>query len=266
LSIKYLASCSFGKDSIAAIITHLENGGHIDEAVYCKVMFDDKVSGEIPEHENWIHSVAIPKLEKDWGIKTTVLQSELTYVDYFYKKKKKGKYKGQIYGFPRIRGAWCNNILKTHPIRSYEKKLGSFKNIIGLAANEKGRMKGKRQKDSVVLPLDIHGVNEERSFEIAKKANLLSPAYDIGFHRLSCWFCHKQRLGMLRMIKNVYPNLWAMLLRLGKDSPFNFKIDYTTEQLDVRFELENKRLAEGKTINPRALDFRRALADRLKVL
>lgn len=57
-----------------------------------------------------------------------------------------------------------------------------------------------------------------------------------------------------------------MLLRLGKDSPFNFKIDYTTEQLDVRFELENKRLAEGKTINPRALDFRRALADRLKVL
>ncbi len=57
-----------------------------------------------------------------------------------------------------------------------------------------------------------------------------------------------------------------MLLGLGKDSPFKFKIDYTIEQLDVRFELENERIAKGKTINPRTLDFRRALADRLKAL
>ena len=57
-----------------------------------------------------------------------------------------------------------------------------------------------------------------------------------------------------------------MLLGLGKDSPFKFKIDYTIEQLDVRFELEHERIAKGKTINPRTLDFRRALADRLKAL
>ncbi len=108
-----MASCSFGKDSIAAIITYIQNGGYIDEAVYCRIMFDKNISAELPEHEDWIYSVAIPKLEKDWGVKTVIVQANKTYLDYFYKKKQKGKYKGSIYGFPFKIGSWCNNRLKT---------------------------------------------------------------------------------------------------------------------------------------------------------
>ena len=40
--IKYIASCSFGKDSIAAIIVWNEGRRRIEEAVYCKIMFDDE--------------------------------------------------------------------------------------------------------------------------------------------------------------------------------------------------------------------------------
>lgn len=49
----YVAGCSFGKDSIATIITAIERGEPLDEAVYCEVMFDDEISGEVPEHRRF---------------------------------------------------------------------------------------------------------------------------------------------------------------------------------------------------------------------
>lgn len=58
--MKKIASCSFGKDSLAAIIVSEENGIHIDKAVYCRIMFDNSISAEPPEHEAFIHEVAIP--------------------------------------------------------------------------------------------------------------------------------------------------------------------------------------------------------------
>ena len=41
MSPKHVASCSFGKDSIATILLALEHGEPLDEAVYCEVMFDN---------------------------------------------------------------------------------------------------------------------------------------------------------------------------------------------------------------------------------
>jgi len=53
--MKYIASCSFGKDSLAMILTIIEHGLPLDEVVYCEVMFDDTTSGEYPEHAAFIH-------------------------------------------------------------------------------------------------------------------------------------------------------------------------------------------------------------------
>ena len=64
MSPKHVASCSFGKDSIATILLALEHGEPLDEAVYCEVMFDDATSGEVPEHQAFIYQAAIPALEK----------------------------------------------------------------------------------------------------------------------------------------------------------------------------------------------------------
>ena len=55
--MKYISSCSFGKDSLATIILAKERGDPLDEVVYCEVMFDDHISGEIPEHRKFIHYV-----------------------------------------------------------------------------------------------------------------------------------------------------------------------------------------------------------------
>ena len=60
----HIASCSFGKDSLATILLALEHGEPLDEAVYCEVMFDKRTSGEVPEHRAFIYETAMPRLEQ----------------------------------------------------------------------------------------------------------------------------------------------------------------------------------------------------------
>ena len=57
---KFIASCSFGKDSVATLLLALEHNEPLDEAVYCEVMFDKDVSGEVPEHRDFIYRTASP--------------------------------------------------------------------------------------------------------------------------------------------------------------------------------------------------------------
>ncbi|MEE0870599.1 MAG: hypothetical protein U0L52_04405 [Bacteroidaceae bacterium] len=88
----YIASCSFGKDSIATILLALENGEPLDRVVFAEVMFDHSrgISGEIPEHIEWVYSTAIPKLE-GMGVKVDVVRAERDYV-YFFANAVRGGY------------------------------------------------------------------------------------------------------------------------------------------------------------------------------
>lgn len=87
--MKYVASCSYGKDSMATILLALKYNLPLDEVIYCEVMFANSVSGEHPEHREFIHSTAIPFL-KSAGIKTTVVKSRKTYLDLFCRPVTKG--------------------------------------------------------------------------------------------------------------------------------------------------------------------------------
>lgn len=80
----HIASCSFGKDSIATILLALENNEPLDRVVFAEVMFDHEkgISGEIPEHIEWIYNTAIPKLE-GMGVKVDVVRSDIDYVSFF---------------------------------------------------------------------------------------------------------------------------------------------------------------------------------------
>ena len=73
----YIASCSFGKDSIATILLALEHNEPLDRVVFSEVMFDHEknISGEIPEHIEWVYKVAIPKLES-MGVKVDVVRGK----------------------------------------------------------------------------------------------------------------------------------------------------------------------------------------------
>lgn len=165
---KLVASCSFGKDSLAAIITAEEHGHHIDEAVYCRIMFDDKISAELPEHEEFIHTKAIPLLLDRYGIKTTIVQGKKTYCQQFFETYKKGERAGQIYGFPILRGPWCNSRLKVGPIEKWQRQAGNYTAVVGIAADETKRI-NRETVAGKLLPLVQYGITEAEAFEICKR-------------------------------------------------------------------------------------------------
>lgn len=93
--MKYFASCSFGKDSVATVLLALEHNEPLDEILFTEVMFDHarNISGEIPEHIDWIHSTAIPRFEA-MGVKTRILRSDRDYM-YFFKNAVGGEARRQ---------------------------------------------------------------------------------------------------------------------------------------------------------------------------
>lgn len=90
--LTHIASCSFGKDSIATILLALENNEPLDRVVFAEVMFDHSrgISGELPEHIEWVYYTAIPKLES-MGVKVDVVRAERDYV-YFFTTAVRGGY------------------------------------------------------------------------------------------------------------------------------------------------------------------------------
>ncbi len=239
--MKKIASCSFGKDSLAAIIVSEEHGIHIDEAVYCRIMFDDSISAEPPEHEAFIHEVAIPTLEKQYGIKTTIVQAKETYCDRFFAKYERGGKIGQIYGFPMRRGAWCNSNLKMKPIADWKRQAGDFLQVVGIAADETARIERKTVQGKI-LPLVQFGITEASAFDICRRAGLLSPAYRCGRTRLGCWFCHNQRIAELRRLRKEHPELWKKLMELDAVSPCRFTQRATLHDFDNRFSEEDRQI------------------------
>ena len=67
---------SGGKDSTASIILAHIHHLPITEIVFCEVMFDKSrnISGEIPEHIDFIRNIAIPIFE-EWGYKKTTVNT-----------------------------------------------------------------------------------------------------------------------------------------------------------------------------------------------
>ena len=59
--MKYIASWSGGKDSTASIILAHEHNEPLDLIIFSEVMFDKEISGELPEHIDFIKNKAIHK-------------------------------------------------------------------------------------------------------------------------------------------------------------------------------------------------------------
>lgn len=176
----YVASCSFGKDSIATILLALEHNEPLDRVVFAEVMFDHKrgISGEIPEHIEWIYSTAIPKLES-MGVKVDVVRSNKDYLYFFSKCRRGGQYKGKLYSFPIGGRCVINRECKINPIRAYYKGLnGSVVQYIGIAKDEPIRL--RRLKDNQISLLDKYGYTEDMAKGLCRENGLLSPIYQSG--------------------------------------------------------------------------------------
>ena len=208
---KCIASVSFGKDSLATILLAKEHGEPLDEAVYCEVMFDKDVSGEVPEHRDFIYGRAIPALER-MGIKIIVLRAEKTYVNLFTGRITRGPKKGMIRSFPICGRRAVQRDCKIRPIQRYLKTLppGAIQ-YIGIGQDEQERL--LRLDGTRVSLLAKYNFTEQDARELCENAGLLSPVYDFT-DRGGCWFCPIAKRAELRHLYDHHPDLWARMLAL----------------------------------------------------
>lgn len=179
--MKYIASCSFGKDSIATILLALEHNEPLDAVVWSEVMFSnaENISGEEPEHVEWIYSTAIPKL-RALGVNVDVVRSEKDYLYWFYHEIKSGKHSGKLTAFPV--GGMCviNKSLKIAPIRKYYSRQGLTNDVtqyIGIAIDEPERLERMHKHNNRISLLEKYGYTEAMALAKCKEYGLLSPVY-----------------------------------------------------------------------------------------
>ena len=177
--MKYVASLSFGKDSMAMLIKIKELGLPLDEVIYVDIMFDDDTSGETPEMASFI-SKAEKILKEKFDIKVTHLRG-VTFKEQFYKIKQRGKHVGDNYGFPYTIGAWCNDRLKMQPIKEYmRKQKDQIIQYVGIAYDEPERYE-RLNHETHIAPLYDLKITEKEAMEICEKYDLLSPIYKTSF-------------------------------------------------------------------------------------
>ena len=177
--MKYVASLSFGKDSMAMLIKIKELGLPLDEVIYVDIMFDDNISGETPEMASFI-SKAEKILKEKFDIEVTHLRG-ITFKEQFYKIKQKGKHAGDNYGFPYTIGAWCNDRLKMQPIKEYmRRQKEQIIQYVGIAYDEPERYE-RLNHETHIAPLYDLKITEKEAMEICEKYDLLSPIYKTSF-------------------------------------------------------------------------------------
>lgn len=251
-----VVSFSGGKDSTAMLLRMIELEEQIDEVVCCDTY------KEFPEM--YQHIEQIGKIVEEKNIKFTLLKHEWTF-DYWmfeHKPKRRNPEKfiekyGDVSGrsWATAKARWCTGELKIKLIDKYFRELRKTHNVIqcvGIAADEEYRMERENQKEGTKrFPLIEWGWSE---------ADCLAYCYSLGFewgglynifNRVSCWCCPLQPLEELRKLKKHFPQLWEELKDMDNRTWLQFRKDYSVEELDKRFDFEEERLAEGKSIRNR---------------
>ena len=245
--MKNIISWSGGKDSTATVILAHQMGLPVDEVIYCEVMYDKirGISGELPEHAEFIKKVAMPRFEQ-WGYKVTTVRADKDFLDFFFTRVKKGGNQGRMYGYMISGMCVANRSLKVKPLCDYKKTLGEHIEYIGIAADEPKRL--ARLKPLQKSLLAEYEVKEEQAYQLCEHEGLLSPIYKYA-DRNGCWFCPNARVPHYAHLLQTHPALYEEFIALG-GTPLiatkKFKWEMTIDELDRQVREYISRQEEGR--------------------
>ena len=217
---KFIASCSFGKDSMATVLLAKAHGEPLDEAVYCEVMFDKDISGEVPEHRDFIYETAIPALER-MGVKVIVLRSLKTYVELFTGRVTRGQRKGMVRSFPLCGKCYVQRDCKVRPIERYRKTLPSNTvPYVGIAQDEQDRLLRLKGGSQISL-LEKYKFTEKDAWEFCRKANVIKLSEKSPEHCIKR--CSRNTLWILRKKVLTKQEKCAAAFAKSKSGPLFYK-------------------------------------------
>ena len=229
---RYIASFSGGKDSMATIILAKENNEPLDTIIFSEVMFDENISGELPEHIEFIKMRCQPLFES-WGYEFEILRAAKTYMDCFNHIATKGARKGMKLGFPMAGKCIINRDCKLKPIKEYFKnKKEEIIQYIGVAIDEPKRLKKIYGTNKISL-LAKYGYTEQMAMKLCEKYDLVSPIYKIA-NRGGCWFCPFSRDAELKHLRKEHNELWKKLLDLENEENLTGKIWNTLTKASLK--------------------------------
>ncbi len=233
--MQYICSLSYGKDSIVIPEICKRHGLPLDRIVHVEIMATPEIHSDLPPMLEF-KKKADAIIKERYGIEVEHIHAPKSYEEHFYSVFQKGKHKGNIYGFPMVRGAWCNSRLKLSVLNRFNKP--DITQYIGICSDEPERIARLEGTNKIALPAQL-GYTEEDCRKIAEELDLLSPIYTDAT-RGGCWFCHNQGIDQLRKLRKNYPEYWQLLLKWDKDSRVVFKPDgHTVHDFDKRFSMED---------------------------
>ena len=243
--MKYIASWSGGKDSTASIILAHEHKEPLDLIIFSEVMFDENISGELPEHIDFIKNKAIPKFE-EWGYEVKILHSDKTYMDCFHHRTVRGKNVGMKKGFVMIGHCDVQRDCKLRSIKHFWNGQKDFTQYIGIAVDEPVRMERIVNSGNKVSLLEKYGYTEKMAFDLCEKYNLLSPIYQFT-NRGGCWFCPNMRREQLKHLRKNHRDLWNKLFELENEpnligSKWNTLTNTSIHDWEERFYWEEQQM------------------------
>ena len=240
--MEHILSLSYGKDSMAALgaIEHL--GWPLDRIVTADVWATDTIPADLPSMVEW-KAEADARIKARWGIPVEHIRGCYTAEDLIYRKRVKGKRIGQIMGWPMTKGQKHGCELQRYcKVRPIAQGLRGGVTYLGIAADEKDRIKSHIDRPNAKLPLVAMNWEEEYCGLWSKYSGLLAPTYTTET-RGGCWFCPNQSVGQLRRLRKNHPDLWALMLKWDADSPVPFHPDgHSVRDFECRFDLEDQKL------------------------
>lgn len=228
---KYVASVSFGKDSLAMLLLIFEHNFPLDEVVFYDTGMEFKAIYNIRDK-------IIPIL-KQKNIKYTELKPNISFEEKMYKyphMSRKGKLK-KGYG-------WCGGLCRwgtTEKTQTINKYLSSnVHQYVGIALDETKRLE-RLKNTNKSSPLAELGYTEKMALEYCHQKGFYWLENDIELYdildRVSCWCCRNKNLKELKNYKKYLPNYFEKLKQLEKTIGEPMKKPYF---LTERFEKEEK--------------------------
>ena len=243
-ALRYIASISYGKDSLAQLEVIHQNGLPLTDIVTADIMATPGIPAYLPEVVDFRERMD-REIETRYGIQVTHIRAEESFAEVFHREHTaRSKYNG-IYGWPKvIGGRWCMKYLKIVPIQNYFKGLDCV-TWIGIAADEPARhaQLNDRKRSALVE----FGITEAKAMEICEGLGWVSPTY-LHSGRDGCWFCPCQGIDQLRRLYNEFPELWLMMKDWDMRSGNRFHTQRTLSDYERRFQMEKEGLVPtGRT-------------------
>ena len=234
--MKYIASVSFGKDSLAMLLRLLEENKPLDEVIFYDTGMEFQAIYNIRD------KVKVLLKEKD--IKFTELHPANSMEFDMFERSIKCRNGGCRKGY-----GWCGGVcrwgttFKIQTMAGYLKQYGdNVCEYIGIAVDEPKRLE-KERKGNKLFPLAEWGMTEQdclsycyaRGFDWVEDGIHL---YDI-LDRVSCWCCANKNLKELKNYYLYLPKYWQKLKELQSktDRPFKYN-KYTIFDLEKKFKLK----------------------------